>query len=72
MDEAVEECPGRDNYGSGVDSAAELTGGYHNAFGCAAVFAAASFLLGATFLRTRRSGTAVSSETAPAEEPIRD
>jgi EmrB/QacA subfamily drug resistance transporter len=57
---------------SGVGSTAALTGGYHIAFGCAAVFAAASFLLGAAFLRTRQSERAVSGEPAPVDELIRE
>jgi EmrB/QacA subfamily drug resistance transporter len=50
---------------SGVGSAAALTGGYHIAFGCGAVFAALSSLLGAAFLRTRQSQTALAGEAAP-------
>jgi len=47
---------------AGAVSAAALTGGYHVAFGCGAVFAALSSLLGAAFLRTRSTETALSGE----------
>jgi len=50
---------------SGAASAAALTGGYHVAFGCGAVFAALSSLLGAAFLRTRQLETALAGEAAP-------
>jgi EmrB/QacA subfamily drug resistance transporter len=50
---------------SGAGSAAALTGGYHIAFGCGAVFAALSSLLGAAFVRTRQSETALAGEAAP-------
>jgi MFS family permease len=47
---------------SGAASAVALTGGYHVAFGCGAVFAALSSLLGAALLRTRQMQTALSGE----------
>jgi hypothetical protein len=50
---------------SGAGSAAALTGGYHIAFGCGAVFAALSSLLGAALVRTRQSETALAGEAAP-------
>jgi EmrB/QacA subfamily drug resistance transporter len=50
---------------SGTASAAALTAGYHLAFGCGAVFAAASSLLGATLLRTGQPVAGLGSETAP-------
>jgi EmrB/QacA subfamily drug resistance transporter len=49
---------------SGIGSAAALTGGYHIAFGCGAVFAVLSSLLGAALLRTRQSETALAGGTA--------
>jgi EmrB/QacA subfamily drug resistance transporter len=55
---------------SGASSAAALTSGYHIAFGCGAVFAALSSLLGAAFLRTHQSETAVSGEAVPQRELI--
>ena len=57
---------------SGAASAAALTGGYHIAFACGAVFAAVSSLLGAAVLRTRQSESALSGETAPQRELIRE
>jgi EmrB/QacA subfamily drug resistance transporter len=50
---------------SGTVSAAALTGGYHLAFGCGAVFAAASSLLGAALLRTSQPTAELRGETTP-------
>jgi EmrB/QacA subfamily drug resistance transporter len=48
---------------SGTVSAAALTGGYHLAFGCGALFAAASSVLGVALLRTSQPIAEVASET---------
>jgi EmrB/QacA subfamily drug resistance transporter len=50
---------------SGAASTAALTAGYHLAFGCGAVFAAASSLLGAALLRASQPVAGLGSETAP-------